>query len=175
MHDNNLSFFYPRFKMKAWGISEMFSLTKVIKHALINLPWFVPLNKNSCKGVLPTLRKVIHYWFFFIPFSQTSSILTCHLHPSSLNFFVFLKCSTILCKPPSVFFLFPQSSLSSDFCFDPFEMSKLFVTNRTPLFLARQILARRKSCDLETKAMSFWFANLVVLAGLHNEAGKLSC
>lgn len=162
--------------MKAWGISEMFSLTKVNKHALINLPWFVPLNKNSCKGVLPTLRKVIRYWFFFLLLSHRPLLfLHYHLHPSSLNFFVFLKCSTILYKPPSVFFLFPQSSLSSDFCFDPFEMRKLFVTNRTPLFLSRQILARRKSCDLETKAMSFWFANLVVLAGLHNEAGKWSC
>lgn len=161
--------------MKAWSISEMFSLTKVNKHALINLPWFVPLNKNSCKSVLPTLRQMIRYWFFFLLLSHRPLLfLHYHLHPSSLNFFVFLKCSTILCKPPSVFFLFPRSSLNSDFCFDPFEMRKLFVTNRTPLFLARQILARRKSCDLETKAKSFWFANLVVLAGLHNEAGKLS-
>lgn len=146
--------------MKAWGISEMFSLTKVIKHALINLPWFVPLNKNSCKGVLPTLRKVIRYWFFFFLLLSHKPLLSLHviftLHPSSLNFFVFLKCSTILCKPPSVFFLFPQSSLSSDFCFDPFEMRKLFVTNGTPLF-------RSKANSCPSKELWPWNQSYVVL------------
>ena len=162
--------------MKAWNISEMFSLTKVNKHALINLPWFVPLNKNSCKSVLPTLRKVIRYWFFFLLLSHRPLLfLHYHLHPSSLNFFVFLKCSTILCKPPSVFFFFflnPPWVLTS--VLTPLRWGNCSSPTELPFFGRRQILARRKSCDLETKAMSFWFANLVVLAGLHNEAGKWS-
>ena len=156
MHDNNLSFFYPRFKLKAWGISEMFSLTKVNKHALINLLWFVPLNKNSCKGVLPTLRKVIHYWFFFIPFSQTSSILTCHLHPSSLNFFVFLKCSTILCKPPSVFFFFflnPPEVLTS--VLTPLRWGNCSSPTELPFFLPVKFLPVERAVTLKPKLCRF--------------------
>lgn len=157
MHDNNLSFFYPRFKMKAWNISEMFSLTKVNKHALINLPWFAPLNKNSCKGVLPTLRKVIRYWFFFNSFLTGlfySYTIIFTLPP--LIYLFFLSALLFCANLRPFFFLFPQSSLNSDFCFDPFEMRKFFVTNRTTLF-------RSKENSCLSKELWPWNQSYVVL------------
>lgn len=163
--------------MKAWSISEMFSLTKVNKHALINLLWFVPLNKNSCKSVLPTLRKVIRYWFFFFFYSFLTGLFYSYtiiftLPPWISLFFLsaLLFCANL--RPFFFFFLNPPWVLTS--VLTPLRWGNCSSPTELPFFGRRQILARRKSCDLETKAMSFWFANLVVLAGLHNEAGKLS-